>query len=155
MSSPLKGWDTGSGPDAARICGNWLCLFPMCRTMHTAAFRSAGRPAAITERASTPPADAPTTMISWVGKPSLHSQDLQTANGRFAYYGNLVFKYSEASGSLEKIQGPVRMCYPWLHASSVTVCVSLFCCGFLPVNDRTFSANWLDHSVPDCTSLFH
>src|SRR5438552_13251859 len=65
---PSTGWRACSHPARLRISGSWLGLCAgICRTRKMAAGRSAGNEPTSVTRASTPPADAPITIISCLG----------------------------------------------------------------------------------------
>src|SRR5262245_52091658 len=65
--SPSSGWQAGSAPERFRISGRALLPGPIWRTVRIAAGRSPGSARTTSERACTPPAEAPITMRSWPG----------------------------------------------------------------------------------------
>jgi hypothetical protein len=68
ISSPSTPWVAGSGPARVRISSRKLGLVgATCKTMKIAAGKSQGSPPTRICRASTPPAEVPTTMMSWPG----------------------------------------------------------------------------------------
>jgi hypothetical protein len=70
MGSPCSACAACSGPRRDRISGSVLAKAGCtCRTMNTAAGKSAGRAATSWPSAWMPPADAPTTMMSRRGEP--------------------------------------------------------------------------------------
>src|SRR5215211_5136083 len=84
IGSLSRTWAAGSGPWRRRISGR--ALVPVAgrwRTTNTAAERSLGSEAARSTSASTPPAEAPTTTMTWSGMTGL----LNTGAGRVAAAG--------------------------------------------------------------------
>src|ERR1051325_2640069 len=70
IGSPSAGCAAGSGPARPRIAGSTLFTpGARCQTMKTAAGRSAGRPATSFSSAAMPPAEGPTTTMSFVATP--------------------------------------------------------------------------------------
>src|SRR5262245_13983065 len=68
IASPSSGWTAGNGETRLRIVGSTLGLWAgTCRTTKTDAGRSAGKARTSCVSASTPPAEAPTTIMSWPG----------------------------------------------------------------------------------------
>src|SRR5690349_8979548 len=67
IESPSAGQAAGSGPDLLRSVGRTLRTpGERCQTTNTAAGRSRGSPATRRSSAAMPPAEAPTTTISFV-----------------------------------------------------------------------------------------
>src|SRR5918994_1985431 len=65
IGSPSTGWPAGSGPARVRSSGRMLrAVGATCCTMSNDAGRSPGRPPQSCVKASTPPADAPSTITS-------------------------------------------------------------------------------------------